>query len=278
MRPQVGRRRYWSKREGSQAGAPRAVRQLPVLGGPKLLGSRAVQDDPSLPLDYVSDLTTIEEPPPLEASESLDAEIARKNGTQPRQPGSRWMRVGVAMVTLIVLMAVVLAASRSQSAPAPQRVGPNAQLLPAGDRTALPPLSGIAVGGGRLHWTAFRGHVLVVNFWASWCPPCNAEQPLLNLAARQLAGAGVRFVGVDIEDQQAAAQGFRMSHNVRYPSLFDPADAYTMRLRGQGPTYPPFTLVVNRRGQIAGRILGSLVAGGSGELLRLVHLVEAERS
>lgn len=278
MRPRAGRRRSWPKREASQAGVPGAVQQPHTLNGPGVLGSRAVQDDPSLPLDYVSDLTTIEEPAPLGASEGMDAEFSRKDARQPRRPRSPWLRASIAMAALIVLAAVVVvAASRSQSSPTPQRVGPNAQLLPAGDRTALPPLSGMAVGGGRLHWTAFRGHVLVVNFWASWCPPCNAEQPLLNLAARQLTGAGVRFVGVDIEDQQAAAQGFRMSHHVRYPSLFDPADAYTMRLRAQGPTYPPFTLVVNRRGQIAGRILGSLAAGGSGELLRLVHLVEAER-
>ena len=73
------------------------------------------------------------------------------------------------------------------------------------DRPVAPAVSGPLDGGGRLSLAADRGHVVVLNFWGSWCPACRAEAPGLAAADSRFAAAGVRFVGIDVADNQARA-------------------------------------------------------------------------
>ena len=68
---------------------------------------------------------------------------------------------------------------------------------------------------------ALRGHPVVVNAWASWCPPCRIEAPLLAQAARRF-GHQVAFVGLDVNDSVVAAQRFLGRHPFGYPSFSDP--------------------------------------------------------
>jgi cytochrome c biogenesis protein CcmG/thiol:disulfide interchange protein DsbE len=62
--------------------------------------------------------------------------------------------------------------------------------------------------GGRFRLEAARGKVVFVNFWASWCPPCRAEAPALETAWRKLKDEGVVFVGINTQDEEAAARAF----------------------------------------------------------------------
>jgi len=78
-----------------------------------------------------------------------------------------------------------------------------------------------------------------------------------------MAGQGVRFVGVDIRDQRAAALAYEREFKTPYPSVFDPSAALTARLRDQAPAFPPATLVVDEQGRIGARINGA-VNGGRG--------------
>lgn len=84
---------------------------------------------------------------------------------------------------------------------------------------------GRLLGGGTVaierHLAALRGRPAVVNAWASWCPPCQSEFPLLARAAQRF-GARVAFVGLDVNDQSSSARHFLAGHAIGYPSFSDP--------------------------------------------------------
>ncbi len=62
---------------------------------------------------------------------------------------------------------------------------------------------------------------MVINFWASWCDPCNQEAPDLEATWKQYRAKGVRVVGVDYEDQPGDAQAFMSKYGISYPSVVD---------------------------------------------------------
>ncbi len=63
-----------------------------------------------------------------------------------------------------------------------------------------------------------RGKVVFLNFWASWCPPCRTEAPVLEEAWRNLKGSGVVFLGIDTQDKEEAARDFLETFSITYPN------------------------------------------------------------
>jgi thiol-disulfide isomerase/thioredoxin len=98
-----------------------------------------------------------------------------------------------------------------------------------------------------------RGQVLVVNFWASWCGPCRAEQPGLSQVAHTYRDRGVRFVGVNIQDGKANATAYIQEFKVLYPSLFDPPALTATRLQAVAL---PTTFILDRDGVVAFQLTG----------------------
>lgn len=106
-----------------------------------------------------------------------------------------------------------------------------------------------------------RGQVVVVNVWGSWCPPCIAEAPDLQTVWSEVEADGVQFVGVDFRDNRAAARAHEKRFGVTYPSIEDPAGRVLLSLRGNLPPRAiPSTLVLDRRGRVAARVLGQVPA------------------
>jgi cytochrome c biogenesis protein CcmG/thiol:disulfide interchange protein DsbE len=130
--------------------------------------------------------------------------------------------------------------------------------LARGERVAAPaperPLTVLGDARGSARSLAdFRGQVVVLNFWASWCPPCVKELPLLERTQKRLAPERATVVGVNLRDVQSDALGFVRRYGLTYPSLRD-VDAELAREYGTA-SYPE-TFVIDRRGRIAAKRRG----------------------
>jgi thiol-disulfide isomerase/thioredoxin len=139
------------------------------------------------------------------------------------------------------------------------------------DGPVAPAVSGPGDGGGRLSLAADRGHVIVLNFWGSWCSSCREEAPDLATAARRFAASGVRFVGVDVADNQASALAYQRHFRIRYPSVNDPGDSIVLDFHRVVPIAEfPSTLVISPDGHIAARIIGIATYATLAQLIRNV--------
>ncbi len=104
----------------------------------------------------------------------------------------------------------------------------------------------------------WRGRVLVVNFWATWCPPCREEVPLFVRLQEQYGGRGLQFVGIAI-DQPGKVAEFAHEFRVNYPLLIAGMETMElMREAGNKAGVLPYTLIIDRKGNLAGREAGGL--------------------
>lgn len=130
-----------------------------------------------------------------------------------------------------------------------------------GDRQAAPDLSGKTIDGKTLSTADYKGKVLVVNVWGSWCSPCRAEADNLVQVAKATADKDVQFVGLNTRDTSTdPAVAFEKKYQVPYPSLYDPTGKLMLRFK-KGTLNPqaiPSTIVIDRDGKIAARALQAL--------------------
>lgn len=128
-------------------------------------------------------------------------------------------------------------------------------VIPPQDREPAPDIHGESVRGKSVGLQDARGHVTVVNVWASWCAPCRAEAPELVAAAKQLGD--VEFLGINTRDDRATAKAFIRSHDIPYPSLYDPNGRVVLAFYDTiNVKSLPFTMVLDTKGRI-----GAVVAG-----------------
>ncbi|MER6348294.1 TlpA family protein disulfide reductase [Streptomyces sp. NPDC001595] len=130
-----------------------------------------------------------------------------------------------------------------------------------GERAEAPELSGKTIEGEPLSTADYRGKVLVVNFWGSWCGPCRLEAKHFQKVYGDIKDEGVEFVGVNTRDTSTTpALAFEKEQGITYPSLYDPTGKLMLRF-GKGTLNPqlvPSTLVIDRDGRIAARALSAL--------------------
>ncbi|MFC7309997.1 TlpA family protein disulfide reductase [Streptomyces monticola] len=126
------------------------------------------------------------------------------------------------------------------------------------EREAAPKLAGEGLDGKKLSLDDYKGKIVVLNVWGSWCGPCRVETPYLVKVAKELKPKGVEFVGINTRDfNKGPAVKFEEEHGVTYPSFYDPSGKLILRFpKGSlGPQQIPSTIVIDKDGKMAARAL-----------------------
>jgi cytochrome c biogenesis protein CcmG/thiol:disulfide interchange protein DsbE len=140
-----------------------------------------------------------------------------------------------------------------------------------GKGKAAPNLAGTTLEGQPFDLASLRGHPVVINFWASWCIPCQQEMPLLATKVAAHAGSGLAVVGVLSSDTVENGLAFEKKYGATWTSVFDPNEALIRAYRVLGR---PQSFFVDRNGILQSIQIGyltdadferqfALIAGGS---------------
>jgi cytochrome c biogenesis protein CcmG, thiol:disulfide interchange protein DsbE len=119
-----------------------------------------------------------------------------------------------------------------------------------------PAITGATLGGGSFKLSALRGRWVVVNFFASWCPPCQQEQPeLVAFAYAHRAPGDTALVGVVFDDSASSARGFMRSTGGTWPVVVDPGGQFALDYGVRGP---PETFIVSPDGTVVAHFDGPM--------------------
>jgi peroxiredoxin len=144
------------------------------------------------------------------------------------------------MKIFAVALALLTALAAGAAACDPARTGPEAAPAP---EFSLKDLQGNA-----LNLSSYKGKVLVLNFWATWCPPCRAEIPALVEAYTELKDKGLEILGVSVDDMsEAALHEWARTAGMNYPIAMATAKLVADYRPGD---YIPATIIIDREGRI----------------------------
>lgn len=109
------------------------------------------------------------------------------------------------------------------------------------------------LGQGTARLDEYRHQVVLVNFWATWCPPCVEEAPSLEKFAEQMRREGVIVIGVSVDQNDAQLAKFVADHHLTYPIARDP---YQRLAHRYGTFQFPETYILDRDGRVADKVVG----------------------
>ncbi|MET0052771.1 MAG: TlpA disulfide reductase family protein [Candidatus Thiodiazotropha sp.] len=158
------------------------------------------------------------------------------------------------LTALLLLSGIGIAAAEEQLSPEPWP-------------SPAPPFHLQDLQGRYQHLQDYRGRVVIVNFWASWCGPCREELPSLNRAWAALEPRGVAMLAINLGEEAEAVNAFLADFPIAFPVLLDRRGTFAQRWRVQGL---PTTFVLNPRGEIVYRVVGER-AWDDATLLRQVE-------
>ncbi|MFE7188918.1 TlpA family protein disulfide reductase [Kitasatospora sp. NPDC057541] len=128
-----------------------------------------------------------------------------------------------------------------------------------GHRQDAPDIGGTTLEGTPTKLSDYRGKVVVMNVWGSWCGPCRSEADDLQRVWEKYKDQGVQFLGINTRDPEVKnALRFEQEKGVTFPSIYDPAGTELLKFpKGSlNSNTIPTTLVIDREGKLAARALG----------------------
>jgi cytochrome c biogenesis protein CcmG/thiol:disulfide interchange protein DsbE len=162
----------------------------------------------------------------------------------------RYRRALVASAAVAVVVAVLIAVLATRSTP------PGAIATTSLGGKPAPGISGRAiVGGGRVSLAALRGRDVVVDFFASWCQPCQDEAAALETFLFAHRAEHVAILGVDIDDSASNARSFLQQTGATWPAVEDPGGSASIAT-AYGVADPPESFLVAPDGRVVGYIVG----------------------
>jgi peroxiredoxin len=175
---------------------------------------------------------------------------ARAISAQGRVPGTLFL---TALVAALVLVGCDRAPSRAGGGPAKDPFS-QLDLLRATAPEPAPEFSVPDLTGRLLRLSGFRGQLVLLNFWATWCPPCRQEMPAMERLYQRYRDRGFTIVAVSLDTNTVAVAPFVAQYELTFPIGLDPTsavgEAYRVRVL-------PKTILIDRGGQLVAVALGA---------------------
>jgi DsbE subfamily thiol:disulfide oxidoreductase len=122
------------------------------------------------------------------------------------------------------------------------------------DHSPAPGFTLPAPGGRKISLNDYRGKVVLLNFWATWCPDCRTEMPAMDRLYREFKGQGFEIVAVNVKDKREDALAFVKKNKISYPIMMDPEGEVGLLY---GAFAMPTTYLIDRKGVVLARMWGS---------------------
>jgi thiol-disulfide isomerase/thioredoxin len=155
---------------------------------------------------------------------------------------------------MFVALGALVAAAALPAAELTQEEIREVGLQPLKEGTAIVDFELQQLGGGSRSLSSFKGKVVFLNFWATWCGPCRQEMPSMERLYQRLKGKGLEIVAVNLQEDDKAVQKFVNEHKLSFPVLLDKSGRV-------GATYGarsiPTSYIIDRKGFVVAGTIGT---------------------
>ncbi len=179
--------------------------------------------------------------------------------------GKGGLKGWILLVVAVALLSVLGACSRKEPVVAHEEEG-----------KPFPVLTLTGLDGGSLSTRAFRGKVLVLNVWASWCPPCRKEMPSLERLSKMLDPKRFAVIGLSVDEDRHLVREFLMQNGITFPNYLDPGLKIVKQTLGI-KAYPE-TFIVAPGGELIRRVMGEQAWDSPGMLQVLEDAYKGKRT
>ena len=160
------------------------------------------------------------------------------------------------LFTSLIFCAVFLPQQiEAQVSPEAARLLRNARITVYDQQTNARDFTLPLLNGENVSLSSYKGKVVLLNFWATWCPPCRDEMPSMETLYQRFKDEGLEMLAVNLRENSSTVQQFIQSNKYTFPVMLDSAG----RIGGiYGVRAIPTTYIIDREGKIAGQLVGSI--------------------